>query len=978
MASKLLLVDGYSMAFRAFYGVPVDNFVTSTGQHTNAVYGFFSMFLQVVKLHHPTHIAVAWDAARESFRTVKYPDYKATRSAAPPEFAGQAQLIREILDAAHIIHLEKADYEADDIIATLAAQGALNGMKVLLYSGDRDLIQLVTPDVNLLWPGRGVGGPQVMGPAEVQAKYDVSPERYPELAALVGETSDNLPGVPGVGPKTAAKWIKEFDGLDNLLAHVSEVSGKVGESLRSHVADVLRNRELNALVTTLNLPYEPADLRLCPVDAAAINRLFDALQIRHLRYELLAVLGTDLPVAANRSESRVIRSSQLLAPGELSEWLATHANATHADATDATATHADATDVSATDVSATHADVTDATATDADVTDAIATHADVTDVDVTDVSATHADVTDATATDADVTDAIATHGGEVIGVDFVGSWGRGVGDITSVALADATGAVWVDVAALTPVDDAALANWLNCTTAPKTIHGAKGPLLACWQRGWDMQGIVSDTELVAYLLRPDQRVYSLDSLSQQFLQHSLVSATAEPASAQGMLDFARSNDTTREESTARAGTVLDLSIALSKELDLVDEQLLFTNIELPLTRVLAKMEAIGINSDLVLMERLRSDLNDRATTAEQAAYRIIGKQVNLSSPKQLQVLLFDELGMPKTKKIKTGYTTDAEALAELHTKTEHPFLAHLLAYRDAVKLRQMVDTLLNSVTDDGRIHTTFQQTVAGTGRLSSVDPNLQNIPVRTEEGRRVRETFVAGADYDGLLSVDYSQIEMRVMADASGDAQLIEAFRSGIDFHTVTASRVFGIPESEVTPQQRSSVKQMNYGLAYGLSAYGLASRLAVSVGVAKSLMKDYFNTFAGVRDYLHSVVDEARQVGYTQTRFGRRRYLPDLNSANYQLREMAERAALNAPIQGTAADIIKVAMLRVDAALTAAKLRSRMLLQIHDELLFEVAPGEQELLQTVVSDVMRSAVDLAVPLEVAVGFGASWAAAAH
>ncbi|MDR0436300.1 MAG: DNA polymerase I [Propionibacteriaceae bacterium] len=891
--TKLLLVDGYSMAYRAFYGVPVDNFATSTGQYTNAVYGFFSMLLPVIKAQRPTHIGVAWDASRASFRTSEYQGYKATRADAPPQFAGQPQLIREILDAANITHLEKADYEADDIIATLAARGAAQGMEVLIYSGDRDLIQMVTDQVKLLWPNRGVGGPQLLGPVEVEAKYGVPPARYPELAALVGETSDNLPGVPGVGPKTAAKWINSFDGLDNLLAHAAEVAGKAGESLRGHVADVRRNRHLNALVTTLELPCGPSDLVMKPADAVAINRLFDALQIRHLRYELLELLGADLPVAAPGEPVASTRTAKVLAPEELATWLAAQGDA-------------------------------------------------------------------------------------LVGIDFSGKWGRGVGDVIALALAGETDAIWLDTAALSPTDDAALAAWLAEPTAPKAIHGAKGPLLACWQHGWELRGISSDTELAAYLLRPDQRMYGLDSLSQQFLRRPLISTAAKPLAAQGVLDFGEVDDAVRDEAIARAGAVLDLAAALGAELDKVDEQALLSDIELPLTRILAKMEAVGICIDDELLTRLRADLNDRATAAERAAYEVIGKQVNLGSPKQLQVLLFDELQMPKTKKIKTGYTTDAEALADLYAKTEHPFLAQLLQHRDAVKLRQMIDTLLATIAADGRIHTTFQQTVAGTGRLSSADPNLQNIPVRSDEGRRMREAFVVGSGYDGLLSVDYSQIEMRVMADASGDAQLIEAFRSGVDFHTVTASRVFDIPASEVTPEQRSSVKQMNYGLAYGLSAYGLASRLGVSVVQARALMEDYFATFAGVRDYLHGVVDEAKHVGYTQTRFGRRRYLPDLNSPNYQLREMAERAALNAPIQGTAADIIKVAMIQVDAALSATGLKSRMLLQIHDELLFEVAAGEREQLTRLVSEVMRNAADLAVPLEVSVGFGSSWAAAAH
>ncbi|MDR0837902.1 MAG: DNA polymerase I [Propionibacteriaceae bacterium] len=896
MSETLLLIDGYSLAFRAFYGVPTGGFMTSTGQHTNAVFGFISMLLPTIRKYQPTHLAVAWDVSRACFRTDEYPAYKGTRSDAPPEFNGQADLIRQVLDAANIVHLDKPGYEADDIIATLATRGSASGATVLICTGDRDLFQIVNENVNVLWPGRGVTGPTRLDPAGVEDKYGVSPQRYPELAALVGETSDNLPGVPGVGPKTAAKWLNEFDGLDNLLLRAAELPGKAGQSLRDNVDNVLRNRKLNALVTTLDLPVTLADLARRPADSSAIHQIFDALQFRQLRAEMLSVLSTGdepstAPEPTPQPELVVTRVGE---SESVSKWLDDHSAGT-------------------------------------------------------------------------------------VGLDFVGRWGRGRGDIEAVTIANVEGAaLWLDPTRLGSADELALTRWLADSSKSKIAHAFKGPMEAAWQRGWQPDGVVCDTELAAYLLRPDSRSYPLDSLAQQYLNRPLSVAQTGSSEAQSALPTEDDLESASLEAAQRARTVAELGQVLCERLGELGQRSLLDDVEMPLQRVLADMEAVGIAIDVPVLDSLSSELEKRVDKAEQAAFAVIGKQVNLGSPKQLQVLLFDELDMPKTKKIRTGYTTDADALAELYSKTEHPFLAHLLEHRDAIKLRQMVDGLLRAVADDNRIHTTFQQSVAATGRLSSSDPNLQNIPIRTAEGARVREAFVAGTGYEGLLSVDYSQIEMRVMADASGDEALIEAFRSGVDFHTVTASHVFRVPTADVTPSMRASVKGMNYGLAYGLSAFGLSNRLGVSVSEAKSLMSDYFATFGKVKLYLDEVVAEAKRVGYTETKLGRRRYLPDLNSPNHQLREMAERAALNAPIQGTAADIIKVAMIRLAHELDAHKLHSRVLLQVHDELILEVAPGEREELEQLVSHVMRHALDLRVPLDVSVGFGHSWAAAAH
>jgi len=881
-----LLIDGHSIAFRAFYGLPVDNFMTSTGQYTNAVYGFTSMLANLISSTHPTHIGVAFDVSRVSFRTQHYPDYKGTRGATPEPFFGQTELIHEVLHAAGIAHTEMEGYEADDIIATWARQAEAAGLKALICSGDRDLLQMVTDTTTVLYPVKGVTEMASMTPQAVQDKYGVAPGQYPELAALVGEASDNLPGVPGVGAKTAAKWLATYGDLDELLVRADQVSGKVGESLREHLDDVRRNRRLNALVTTLDLPIEVDGLKRQAPDAPEIARLFDVLEFRGLRARLLDALGATEATAAAPSPVEAPPAVEKPRPGELAGWLASRCAG-------------------------------------------------------------------------------------LTGVLPQGRWGGGSGEIDAFWLAGSA-AARVGLAGLGQADERALVAWLENPSAKKAMHAAKGPLEAFADHGWRLAGLTMDTELAAYLLSPDQRSFLLEALTEQYLGRPIDPGNDD--APQAALDF---GDSGRDEiSAARAVAVRDLAGALGAALQANGQAGLLADLELPVQRVLAGMERVGVAADELVLQRLRDELDEAVVTAEQAAFGIVGHEFNLSSPKQLQTILFDELEMPKTKKTKVGYTTDAAALEALYATTEHPFLAHLLAHRDNIKLRQIVDALMRAIADDGRIHTTYIQTAAATGRLSSADPNLQNIPIRSDTGRRVREGFVAGPGFESLLSADYSQIEMRVMAHVSGDPALIEAFRSGVDFHTVTASRVFGVPESEVTPMQRSQVKQVNYGLAYGLSAFGLSQRLGIDVLAARALMDDYFTTFGHVKEYLAAVVVKARQTGYTETLLGRRRYLPDLNSLNAQRREMAERAALNAPIQGSAADIIKLAMVRADEALASAGLKSRLLLQVHDELVFEVAPGEQAALAALVTDVMTHAMDLAVPLDVSIGVGKSWASA--
>ena len=888
--SRLLLLDGHSLAYRAFYALPAENFSTRTGQFTNAVYGFTSMLINVLRDEEPTHVAVAFDVSRQTFRAEAYAEYKAGRSATPTEFTGQLPLVREVLDALRIRYVELAGYEADDVIATLTSEAFAEGMDVVICTGDRDCFQLVSDSVTMLYPVRGVSDVWRMTPAKVLEKYLVPPEQYSDLAALVGESSDNLPGVPGVGPKTAAKWIAQYGGLEGIVAHVDQITGRAGDALRAHLDGVLRNRRLNQLVRDLPLDVTIADIERQPWDREQVHQVFDALEFRVLRERLFATFEA----TPQEAESGFDVDGELLGSERVPGWLVEH-----------------------------------------------------------------------------------VQDGQRTGLHVVGTWGRGTGDARGLALATGGGhAAYLDLAELDDKAENALAAWLADPAYPKALHDAKGPLQALTARGWTLGGLTSDTALAAYLVKPDQRDYDLADLSLRLLRRELRGETT--ATGQGVLDFG-GEESAAAQAMVAARAVADLADAFDAELERTDGTALLRDVELPLIDVLARMERAGIAVDEAALSSLEADFAAQVWDAQEDAWEAIGRRdVNLGSPKQLQEVLFDQLGLPKTKRTKTGYTTDADALTELYVKEPHPFLEALLRHRDAARLRVTVEGLLKSIAEDGRIHTTYLQTIASTGRLSSTDPNLQNVPIRTEEGRRIREMFIVGEGYELLMSADYSQIEMRVMAHLSGDDGLIEAFRSGEDLHSFVAARVFGVPAGEVTVAMRSKIKAMSYGLAYGLSAFGLSRQLAISTSEAKELMDEYFLRFGEVRDYLRRLVDDARRTGYTATMLGRRRYLPDLTSDNRQRREMAERMALNAPIQGSAADIMKVAMLRVDSALREAGAGSRILLQVHDELVLEVAPGERGEVEALIRREMGSAVEMDVPLDVSIGVGRSWHDAAH
>ncbi len=887
--SKLLLLDGHSLAYRAFYALPVENFSTTTGQPTNAVYGFTSMLINALRDEAPTHLAVAFDLSRKSFRTEQFPDYKANRSTSPGEFAGQVSLIQEVLDALNVPHVTAEGFEADDIIATLTAGAEASGMDVAIITGDRDAFQLVSDRVTVLYPKRGVSEMSRFTPAELVAKYGLTPAQYPDYAALRGDPSDNLPSVPGVGEKTAAKWVVEYGSLAGLVDRVDEVKGKVGDSLREHLAEVMLNRRLTELVRDVPLVVTPDDLAVRTWDRDRVAQVFDTLQFRVLRERLYATLQAPEPEADEGFDVEV----QVIAAGELADWLSEH-----------------------------------------------------------------------------------TTGPGVTGVAASGSWGRGTGTLSGLGLATADGAGgWVELETLVPDDEVALGDFLGDPARTKILHDAKGPLLALAAHGWRLEGLANDTALAAYLAVPGQRSFDLADLAVRFLHRELRADAGESA----QLSFDGSDEAAAAESVVvRARATVDLAEALDHELEQRGGTNLLHEVELPLVGVLASMEQVGIAADSDHLASLHAEFSGHVKQAAEAAYAVVGREFNLGSPKQLQVILFDELALPKTKRIKTGYTTDAEALQGLYAQTQHPLLELLLRHRDMSKLMVTVEGLQKSVSDDGRIHTTYSQIVASTGRLSSTDPNLQNVPIRTQEGRRIREAFVVGPGFESLVTADYSQVEMRIMAHLSGDEALIEAFASGEDLHTTVASRVFDVPAEEVTGELRARIKAMSYGLAYGLSAYGLGQQLGIPPDDARALMDEYFERFGGVRDYLSGVVDEARRTGYTETLLGRRRYLPDLTSDNRQRREMAERMALNAPIQGSAADIVKVAMIGVDGALRDEGLNSRMLLQVHDELVLEVAPGEREAVEHLVRTQMAGAYPLRAPLDVSVGIGRTWDEAAH
>lgn len=863
MAPKLLLIDGHSMAYRAFYALPAENFTTATGQHTNAVYGFATMLISLIKEEKPTHVAVAFDVSRKTFRTDIFPEYKATRAATPDEFRSQMSFLHQLVKVFGISQFELAGYEADDILATLATKAQIQGFDIVICSGDRDSFQLINPRVTVLYPKRGVSEMARMTPDALLEKYGMSPEMYPDFAALRGDPSDNLPSVPGVGEKTAAKWVMEYGSLKNIVTNIDKLSGKVGESLRSNIELVLRNRQLTQLLHDVPLDVSISDLAWSGVQAEDTTALFDELEFRTLKDRIRPLLKTTFlesePIEEPLTMLDFSQQSDVITPAELSEKIARHKGE-------------------------------------------IAILSEIQDSRV-----------QRYAVALSKTEAFSVHSHE-------------------------------------------MGPWASDSKIPKILHDAKS-----LGRVIELSGVAFDTALAAYVVNPGVRTQDVDDLISRWGTGN-PSSTSDPQS----------------QTLRQVGALFEIRDSLKRELSDRNLTALFEDLEMPISKLLTTMERRGIAVDSQKLVDLRDFFAGEVTHETTSAHEAVGHEFNVASPKQLQVVLFEELNLPKTKKIKTGYTTDAESLQWLAEKTDHPVLRQLLRIRETAKLKTTVEGLLAEVGSDSRIHTHFQQTVAATGRLSSTGPNLQNIPVRTEEGRRIRDCFVAGSGYVGLLTADYSQIEMRIMAHLSDDQNLLAAFATGEDLHSTVAREVFGVSTADVTPEMRRQIKAMSYGLAYGLSSYGLSAQLGITPPQAQSLMDTYFERFGGIRDYLKTVVEEARKVGYTETILGRRRYLPDLMHDNRQRREVAERMALNAPIQGSAADIIKVAMLAVESELHIANLESRLLLQVHDELIIELAEGEEVAVTKLVRDAMGSAYPLRAPLAVNVGVGFSWSDAAH
>lgn len=877
-----MLIDGHSMAFRAFYALPTEKFTTTTGQATNAIYGFLSMLATLLHDEQPTHVAVAFDVGRTTFRTEMFPDYKAQRDETPPEFISQIPILKNLLAALGITTIEKPNYEADDIIATLATTAQPLGFETLIVTGDRDSLQLVNNTTTVLYPMKGVSVMHRFTPQAVQDKYGLTPEQYPDFAALRGDPSDNLPSVPKVGEKTATKWIVQYGNLTNLLNNADTIKGVVGTNLRERIDQVKLNRQLTEMVKNLDLTHTPPELKLQPVNTETLTEDFNNLEFgTTLRTKILKARGVTVDTTATPPQTPTTVDTISVA-----KWLKQHP-----------------------------------------------------------------------------TEAMAVH--------ITGRGTPATGDAESFAIIDQNHhAIAGNFADLNPKDDKALADYLQ-STQPKFLHDAKTTYHMLAGRGITLGGIAHDTALAAYLLNPGQRTYDLKTTYQRHLHRTLeITETGQLS----LLDITNTNTL-----ITAAAAILELAATLPTKLATINELELYLDLELPLTTILAEMEATGIAVDIPTLEEQLDTFTNLVTQEETAARTIAGDpNLLLTSPKQLQVVLFETLGLPKTKKIKTGYSTAAKEIETLAANHPHEFLNHLLAHREYQKMKTTLEGLIKAVGDDGRIHTTFQQTMTSTGRLSSTDPNLQNIPIRTPAGKKIRSAFTVGTNYETLLTADYSQIEMRVMAHLSNDPGLITAYNNGEDLHNYVGAKVFDVPPSGVTPELRRKVKALSYGLVYGLSAFGLSQQLNIPAGEAKQIMENYFHRFGGVKHYLDTVVTQARKDGYTATLFDRRRYLPELTSTNRATRENAERAALNAPIQGTAADIIKIAMLRIHHELKKTNAKSRVLLQVHDELVVEIAPGELTTVKKLIEHEMDNAITLKVPLEVSTGHGPNWDAAAH
>jgi DNA polymerase I len=896
--AKVLLLDGNSLTYRAFFALPAD-MATASGQVTNAVFGFTSMLINLLRDHRPDHVVVAFDRPEPTFRHEAVPDYKANREAAPDILRQQVGLVRQVVETLCIPIVEKAGYEADDVIATLATVARDKGDEVIVVTGDRDTYQLVEdPLVKVLYNRRGVSDYVLYDEAGIKERTGVTPAQYPEYAALRGDPSDNLPGVPGVGEKTAAKLITTYGGLDGVFANLDAQSPKLRENLAEHEHRVRANARVMVLLRDVPLDVTPEQLEMGRFDPEEVRRLFDFLEFRTLYDRLGEAVDTEMAPTA--------------------------------------------------DAGALEAEVREATTPDEAV---------------------------------ELVSALAAATGAVaVAAAWAGTEGRS--PIVGLAMVDVdaeagdgpdapTGVVgWLPGALL---DDERVAAALRSLTAaggaPLWGHGVK-ELMRALRSGpaaVDVRTLGLDTMLAAYLLDPAEARYQLDELLVRYTGHELPAGEAES----GQLDLGGTGD--QAANTARrALAVARLGPAVLAALDAQGLRRLHDGIEAPLVRVLAKMEEVGVAVDVAELRRLRDELAAEADTLTKEIWNLAGEEFNVNSTLKLRELLFGRLGLSPSKKTKTGYSTDAASLEKL--RGQHEIVDRLLEYREVEKLRSTYgDALLDEVGRDGRIHATFNQTVARTGRLSSDQPNLHNIPVRSELGRAFRKAFVPAGGCS-LLVADYNQIELRCIAHLAEDPGLIAAFEAGTDIHMETAARIFGVEPSGVTVDMRSKAKMVSYGLAYGMEAFGLGQRLGIPTEEAAVILGAYFEAFPNVKAYMDRTVNEARQRGYTETLFGRRRPIPELLSSNYRVRQAGERQAMNAGIQGLAADIFKVALVRLDTVLEERELRSRIILQVHDEVILEVPPDERDRAAELTLEAMRGAASLRVPLEVNLCFASSWA----
>jgi DNA polymerase-1 len=867
---RLFLLDGHSLAYRAFFALPT-SLATTTGQVTNAVYGFTSMLIKLLAEEKPDLIAVAFDVGRPTHRLERYAEYKAGRAEAPDEFRQQLGLILEVLETLRVPVIGIVDHEADDAIATLATRASAQGKETVIVTADRDFFQIVRPGIRVMFNRRGISDIVMYDEQAVTERFGLPPVKYLDYVALKGDASDNIPGVPGVGEKTASKLVQDFGSVEELIERTPELKGRLQASIEAADGDLLRNKELARLELDLDLDVEPDDLVMGEWDPDAVRRLFTSLEFRTLLERLEEVGRAANPVEAVQLDLREVSERELVPIlGEASPK---------------------------------------------------AVRFSVEERRVRGIAVSVGGGQSAYAT-ADSLD--------------------GVGD----ALADAEAAKWT--------------------------HDVKDMETAVIAEGRPLRGVASDTLLAAYLLDPGAADLGLSALSEQYLGTDVLGSVEDEEDGQLFGDAWRSV-------AAEAAAIALLAPVVTERLERAGLSALLRDVELPLSTVLAKMQARGVALDVAYLEEMAEGVRDKMATLRAEIYRHAGQEFNLNSPPQLRTILYEQLGLVPTKRTSKGQlSTDASQLEKL--RDQHPIVAALLSWRELDKLNSTYLEALPKQVDprDGRVHTTFNQTGAATGRLSSTNPNLQNIPVRGELGRQIRRAFVPGAEGQVLLVADYSQIELRILAHLSADEGLREAFASDRDIHTSTAARVFGLPEESVDPSLRSRAKMVNYGLAYGMNAYGLASRLGIAADEAQEILDAYFASFPEIREYLDRQVAKAAAEGFTETLLGRRRYIPELQASNPRVRDMGRRMALNAPIQGSAADVFKLGMIRVDRALDATpELDCRMLLTVHDELVFEVPEEHVEQAAAVVKREMEAAFDLEVKLRADIGWGKNWSDAA-